>query len=78
MRVHRKVWIWWGKFWAVQFMRIWDEYSLGIRLNVSQPVLDIYLGPLTIAVGRMPAMTHPLFSGCQSCRGFFISDKPVL
>lgn len=78
MRVHRKVWLWWGKYWAVQLMKVFDEFSLGIRINFRQPVVDLYIGPLTIAVGWMPSMTHPLFAGCQSCRGFIITDRPVL
>lgn len=78
MRVHRKVWIWWGKWWAIQFMAVWNEFSLGVRVNWGQPIIDIYIGPLTLAFGPMAHITHPLFAESNSCRGFFVTDKPVL
>lgn len=77
MRVHRKVWIWWGRGWAVQFMAVWDEVSLGVRINWGQPVIDLYIGPVTIAFGAKPQITNPIFAECNSCRGFFVTDKPV-
>lgn len=76
MRVHRKVWLWWGRWWAVQFTRQWDEYSCGVRLNVRRPLLDFYLGPLTLAFGRHAVYTDPRTRTWDSCRGMLFLDDP--
>lgn len=79
MRAHpfRRVWVWWGRGWAVQVIADL-ELSLGVRLNWRAPVLDLYLGPLTLAFGRHPEITHPDEARRFSCRGFFVGDRPVL
>ena len=77
MCVHPKVWIWWGSWWAVQL--IWmPEVSLGLRLRVHRPLLDIYLGPLTIALGHLPHCTEFWAQQAYSCRGFFVAEKALL
>jgi len=78
VRLHPKVWLWWGRWWAAQYLDTRDEVSIGIRLNWRRPLLDLYVGPLTVALGRRPEMTNPNEAQSNSCRGFRIADKPVL
>ena len=73
-RMHRKVWLYWGRWWAVQWMGLWDEASLGIRLNWRRPLLDLYGGPLTIAFGRHAVYTDPRTRHWDSCRGMLFPD----
>jgi hypothetical protein len=75
MRLHRKVFLWWGPWWAVQFVKGF-EISLGVAFHWKRPMLDIYLGPLTIAIGRNAVLTnmHERLSG--RCRGFIIQGSP--
>jgi hypothetical protein len=75
-RIHRKVWLWWGRWWAVQLVRQWDEWSLGVRLNLRRPMLDCYAGPLTIAFGRHAVYTDPRTRTWESCRGMLFPDDP--
>lgn len=77
MRLHKKVWLWWGKRWAIQFTAMWDEWSLGIRLNVRRPLLDLYFGGLTIAFGKHAVYTDPRTAQWDSCRGMLIEADPV-
>ena len=77
MRLHRKVWLWWGRWWAVQLTLMADEWSAGVRLNVPRPMLDIYLGPLTIAFGRHAVYTDPRTREWDSCRGLLFEGDPV-
>lgn len=74
-RVHRKVLLVWGKWWAVQVVSML-EISLGVAFHWRRPMLDLYLGPLTIGVGRNAALTdqHDRLRG--RCRGFFIGEYP--
>jgi hypothetical protein len=75
MRIHRKVWLWWGKHWAVQLTLLHDgEVSLGVRLNYLRPLLDLYFGPLTVALGRHAVYTDPRTRHWDSCRGMLFPD----
>lgn len=76
MRLHKKVYLWWGAWWAVQWVPVADEISLGWRLNRRRPLLDVYLGPLTIAVGRHAVYTDPRTRTWDSCRGMLFPDDP--
>lgn len=76
MRIHHRVWLWWGRWWAVQFVALWDEVALGMRCNLRRPVLDLYLGPLTIAVGRHAVYTDERARYRDSCRGMLFHDDP--
>jgi len=75
-RVHRKVFLAWNKWFAVQVVTML-EISLGVAFHWRRPMLDIYLGPLTLAVGRNAALTdqHERLRG--RCRGFFIGEYPA-
>jgi hypothetical protein len=74
-RLHRKVYLWWGRWWAVQVVTMF-EVALGVAFHWRRPMLDIYLGPLTIALGRNAVLTdqHDRLRG--RCRGFIIAGGP--
>lgn len=72
-RLHRKVFLWWTDYFAVQFVAV-PEFSIGIHLEPARPLLDIFIGPLTIAFGKHPALTDPRTRERHSCRGFLIGD----
>lgn len=76
MRVHRKVWLWWGKWWALQFANQWEEFPVGLRPHWRRPMLDIYFGPLTLALGRHAVYTDPRTREWDSCRGMLMGDDP--
>lgn len=75
MRIHRKVWLWWGRWWAIQWVWLHDEVSLGVRCNWRRPLVDVYCGPLTIAVGRHAVYTDPRTRTWDSCRGMLFPDS---
>lgn len=72
--IHRKVWLAWNRWGAVQFARQWDELSCGVRLNWKRPLLDLYLGPLTLAVGKHAVYSDPRTRTNDSCRGMLFPD----
>ncbi len=74
-RTHGKVWLWWSPWWAVQLMAM-PELALGVRLEWRRPLLDIYVGPLSIALGRNPIRTPSEQKQRNSCRGFVIAGQP--
>ena len=76
MRTHRKIWLWWGSWWAVQ-LYVNRYVSIGVHVDWGKPLLDVYLGWLTIALGDDPVHTPPADAQRRSCRGFLI-DRPVL
>jgi hypothetical protein len=76
MRYHRKIWLWWGPWWAVQ-LYVNHYVSLGVHLDWRKPLLDLHLGWLTIAFGDSPVMTPPEDAQRRSCRGFLL-QRPVL
>lgn len=73
-RHHRKVMLAWGAWWAVQ-LYLFPQLSLGLRLELKRPMLDVYLGPLTIAFGRHPILTDERVRYADSCRGFLFNDQ---
>jgi hypothetical protein len=75
LRLHRKVLIAWNQWCAVQLV-LMCEISFGFAFHWRRPMLDIYLGPLTIAFGNMPVLTemHERLRG--RCRGFVIAGTP--
>jgi hypothetical protein len=77
LRSHRKVFLWWSSWWAAQLV-LMPELSLGIRLEPRRPMLDLYLGPLTLAIGRHPVLTDERTRHMDSCRGFLFADEPRL
>ena len=77
MWLTRRTYIAWGRWWAVQVV-VGEIGGFGFRPVLTRPSLDLYLGPLTIALGRSPHMTDPAQRERWSCRGFFIADHPVL
>ena len=77
LRLHRKVFIWYGRWWAIQFVRMWDEFGFGIRPIFRRKLLDIYLGPITIAFGKHPVLTDPRTRQRDCCRGFVFEDDEV-
>lgn len=70
-RPHSKVWLAWNDHVAFQFVRM-PEVALGIRWVHERGYLDLYLGPLTIAVGHHPILTDPRTAQLDHCRGFLI------
>jgi hypothetical protein len=75
-RPHEKVLIWWGRWWAVQIVTML-EISFGFAVHWRRPMLDIYLGPLTVAIGRIAAITDGHERLRSRCRGFFIGEAPA-
>jgi hypothetical protein len=71
--LHRKVTVWYGEWWAVQLVRML-EISLGFRVEPRRRFVDIYLGPITIAIGHHAVLTDPRLKGFDSCRGFLFAD----
>jgi hypothetical protein len=69
----------WSRFFALQFV-LGEIGGLGIRPVLTRPLLDIYLGPLTLALGRHPEITDAHACARFSCRGFFVATPrdPVL
>lgn len=75
-RQHRKVWLAWGRWWAIQV--IWlPEFSFGIRVEPRRPLVDVFLGVATIAVGRHPVLTDPRTMHRHSGRGLLYPDDPI-
>lgn len=76
MRAHRKVWLWGGKYWAVQLYRNW-YVSLGVHIDFRRPYLDLHLLWFIVSIGHEPYRTERVDKHRHSCRGFGFS-KPVL
>lgn len=51
------------------------ELSLGLRLEPSRPLLDLFLGPVTLSFGYHPVLTDPRMNQYHAGRGF-ISATP--
>ncbi len=77
MRLNRKVWVWWGRYWAVQ-VQLPTTLALGVRIEPSRPMLDLYLFSLTVSLGHHPILTDESVRHADSCRGFLFSDSEVL
>lgn len=77
MRLHQKVWLWWGPWWAVQLYR--GAYvSLGLHLDFRRPYVDLHLGWIIVSIGRNPVVTNERDRLRGSCRGFLFPKDPVL
>lgn len=76
-RLFRRVWLAWGKRWAVQF---WPEpyFSLGFHVDPRRPILDIHVGWVIVALGARPVITCDRDRHRHSCRGFMFADDPIL
>lgn len=74
--MHGVVWLWWGRGWAVQWVGRWQEIALGLRFTPERMCLDVYLGPLTLALGREPIRTSVAFAQRSICRGFIVEGTP--
>lgn len=77
MRVHRKVWLWWGTGWAVQLYRA-PYISLGIHVDFRRPYVDLHVGWFIFSVGNRPISTDERDRKRHTCRGFLFADDPVL
>jgi hypothetical protein len=76
-RLHRKIWLAWGRWWAFQ-IQMPVTLSLGVRVELARPMVDLYVGPATLALGRHPLVTDESVRTADSCRGFVFSEKEVL
>lgn len=76
MRLHRKVWLWWGRGWAMQ-LYLYPHVSLGVHVDFKRPYIDLHLVWLTASVGRNPVITQHADRHRGSCRGFLF-EEPVL
>jgi hypothetical protein len=45
MRMHRKVWVWWGRGWAAQYYRAACA-SFGVHLDYRRGLVDVHATPL--------------------------------
>lgn len=72
-RLHKKVWIGWVRWIAFQYIHQF-EFSLGLRIEPRRPLIDLFLGPLTIAIGYHPILTDPRMNQFHSGRGFVNAD----
>lgn len=80
-RFHKKVWFAWGKWWAVQVVWL-PEISFGIRVEWRRPLVDIFFGVATIAIGKHPLLSDPRYQHRHSDRGFLydhalLEDAPL-
>jgi hypothetical protein len=74
-RIHRKVFLAWNRWAAVQFV-FKLEIALGVAFHWERTMLDIYLGPLTLAFGNLPVLTNMHDRLRSRCRGFIIAGSP--
>jgi hypothetical protein len=79
-RMHRKVWLAWGRWWAIQIVWL-PECSFGVHIEWQRPLVDVFLGIATIAIGNHPVLSDPRTRDAHSCRGFLFPEDvsgPVL
>ena len=80
-KFHRKVWFIWNSWFAIQL--VWmPEFSLGVRVEPSRPLIDVFLGIATISVGRHPLLSDPRYCHRHNDRGFVhdharLEDAPL-
>lgn len=77
MRVHRKVWLWFGPRWAVQ-LYLAPYISLGVHIDLRRPYIDLHLLWLIVSLGADAVLTPHKDRYRWSCRGFVMPDDPVL
>jgi hypothetical protein len=68
MRLHRKVWLWYGRWWAVQ-LYLNSYVSLGLHVDFRKPYLDIHALWFIVSVGNNPVFGWPEDQQRGSCRG---------
>ena len=76
MRLHRKIWLWHGSWWAVQ-LYVAPYLSAGLHIDLLRPYLDVHAGWLIVSIGSRPVITNAVDRYRHSCRGFLF-DEPVL
>lgn len=77
LRLHRKVLLVWCSWCAVQLVLMPEEVSIGAHIEPLRPLVDLFIGPLTIALGRHPVLTDPRTAQRHTCRGFLLWDERV-
>ncbi len=68
-RLHRHIWLAWGSWWAIQ-VAPQEWLQLGFHAEPRRPLLDLFLGPVTIAFGRHPVLTAKKDIHRHGGRGF--------
>lgn len=76
MRLHKKVWMWYGRWWAVQLQR-GAYFSLGIHVDWARPYIDFHFWQFIVSVGNNPVLTYYRDKHRGSCRGF-LTETPIL
>lgn len=77
MRLHRKVWIWWGRWWAAQLM-INTYFSLGVHIEFRRPYIDVHVGWFIFSIGNRPERSDLIEQVRWTSRGFLRTTDPVL
>ena len=77
MRLHRKVWIWYGRYWAVQLVWLPWEFGLGVWMEPRRPLVDFHLLWFTVSFGERPVLTDEWQNRTHSGRGFLSGDYPL-
>jgi hypothetical protein len=72
--LHKKVWIAWNSWLAIQYVGQL-ELSFGFRIEPYRPLLDLFIGPVTIAIGYHPVLTDPRMNQYHGGRGFVCADE---
>jgi hypothetical protein len=76
-RYHSKIWLLWGKGWAVQLYR--NRYlSLGVHVDWGRPYMDLHIGWLIVSLGDNPVITNAEDEHRHSCRGLLFRGDPLL
>lgn len=74
--MHRHVWLAWSSWWAIQWApQEWCQ--LGFHAEPKRPLLDLFLGPVTIAFGRHPVLTEKKDMHRHGGRGFVGMGSPA-
>lgn len=72
-RRHRRVFMLWNDWVGIQLVLL-PEISFGIRVEPRRPLVDLFLGPLTLAFGRHPILSDPRMAQRHAARGFIPAD----
>lgn len=51
------------------------EFSFGLRIEPRRPLLDLFLGPVTLAFGNHPVITDPRANRHHGGRGFVCATE---
>lgn len=74
--IHRKVYLAWGRWWAIQVVLWLPELSLGIHVEPCRPLLDIYLPWVSISIGNHPVLSDERYKHLHFGRGFIYGTWP--